>query len=234
VLEPVTKNSTWLLLEEAGRRLNLLQKAAAEIIGRGQIPVSARRSDVHIGLPEPVERLLAAAKSTFVSFGDNRISAVYDKTTDRSIFGARSNVELRSMRLDMDNLSHLRAIDFDLTFYVVRVNWPELVGALEAAGCPLVAPARSLLIDGGEPPLRSATDQKIHDAISAAYDQATLSRQKPPNVREVAKPAQAILRATGYDASKNRITNLAEDRRHAERRWPVGKRRTSESRGKSK
>jgi hypothetical protein len=89
-------------------------------------------------------------------------------------------------------------------------------------------------IDGEEASLRKASDEKIHEAVSAAYDQAVRSGQKPPNVKEVAKPAQAILRAWGYNASENRITDLAGDSRHNGRRLAVGKTWAREIRAKCK
>jgi hypothetical protein len=72
------------------------------------------------------------------------------------------------------------------------------------------------------PPPR-ASDSQIHKMIAATYDDAKVAGTKPPNVKQVAVPVQEKLREAGYEASQNRITHLAGDKRHDGCRRPPGK-----------
>jgi hypothetical protein len=69
--------SDWLPLSDVLDRLDIGEVSAArDIIGRGQIPVTAIRSDIPGGTnPERVETLLAQATQTQISFGTDRIAA---------------------------------------------------------------------------------------------------------------------------------------------------------------
>lgn len=84
--------------------------------------------------------------------------------------------------------------------------------------------------EGNAAPLKPAPDPEIHKAITNAYDSANETGQKPPNLKEIAAPVQAILRNSGYRASGNRIQQLAGDARHNRRRREPGKTVASEKR----
>ncbi len=66
--------------------------------------------------------------------------------------------------------------------------------------------------------LRAAPDPAIHKAITAAYDNAETASAKPPNLREIIEPVQAILREQGHKASGSRIQELADAPQHQGRR----------------
>jgi hypothetical protein len=80
--------------------------------------------------------------------------------------------------------------------------------------------------------LRSAPEPEIHKAITTAYDNAEATSAKPPNLREIKSPVQAILLNRGYKASGNQIQKLAEAPQHQRRRRQVGKTVASELRRK--
>lgn len=80
--------------------------------------------------------------------------------------------------------------------------------------------------------LRSAPEPEIHKAIKAAYDNAETASAKPPNLREIIKPVQAILCDQGYKASGSQIQKLAEAPQHQSRRRQAGKTVASEMRRK--
>jgi hypothetical protein len=78
--------------------------------------------------------------------------------------------------------------------------------------------------------LRKAPNREIHKAITAAYDQADAAGEKPPNLREIVPPVQAILRAQGYEASGRQIQESARGDPHNSRRRKAGKTVASERR----
>jgi hypothetical protein len=80
--------------------------------------------------------------------------------------------------------------------------------------------------------LRSAPEPEIHKAITAAYDHAETASAKPPNLREIIKPVQAILCDQGYKVSGSQIQKLAESPQHQIRRRQAGKTIASEMRRK--
>jgi hypothetical protein len=71
-------------------------------------------------------------------------------------------------------------------------------------------------------PLRPAAKSEIHRAIGEAYDAAAVSDDKPPNLKEIAAPVQAILCERGYQASGNQIQQFARDPCYAGRRRKAG------------
>jgi hypothetical protein len=134
----MASQSDWLLLnEEADRWLDTgTTEAAHNIIGRGQVPVTAIRSDIPGSTtPERVEMLLTKATRTRVSFWGDEITAHYSGEQDRrSILGPRSNLESAN---GVTWSYGYRAPDWTMGFRSVRVHWRELVKALEEAGCRL-------------------------------------------------------------------------------------------------
>jgi hypothetical protein len=125
------QSDDWLPLGEAFDRLDAgAALAAREIIGRGEVPIYALRSDLPGSTtPAPVRKLLAQASWTFIS-GDE-ISATYDgpKQDIRSILGPRSNLQSEVV---MSWTYGIAACT--VAFRSSRVHWPELVDALAAAG----------------------------------------------------------------------------------------------------
>ncbi len=79
-------------------------------------------------------------------------------------------------------------------------------------------------------PGRPAPRGPIHEAIEEAYGAAAAVGEKPPNVREIVAPVQAILRKAGYYASGIHIQQLASDVRHSGRRRKPGRTVASEER----
>src|SRR5262249_28876737 len=71
--------------------------------------------------------------------------------------------------------------------------------------------------------LRPAQDRAIADEIRRVYDKAHIKGTKPPNIREVAKPVQAILLKRGYKASERKIQEIADSPEFKQRRRPPGK-----------
>jgi hypothetical protein len=121
----MTLQSDWPLLSVVYDRIDAGGIAIANhIIGHGQVPITALRSDRDYGygdrFPERVEAVLAIADSTFVSFWDNEINASFDRETletDPTIFGSLCS-----------------RVSPEIRFFSVRVRQPELVDTLAAAG----------------------------------------------------------------------------------------------------
>jgi hypothetical protein len=97
---------------------------AKHIIGRGQVPITALRSDRKYGygarFPERVEAVLAIAMSTLILFWDNEIDASFDsktRETNPTIFGY-----------------YCSYVYPRICFSSVRVRQPELIDMLAAAG----------------------------------------------------------------------------------------------------
>ena len=104
--------SNWPFLSEAYDLLDGSDgsvAAAFDIIGQGQVPITAYRSDTPESmdrLPERVETLLAKARPCLVDFPRSDIFAFFDGQTERSM----------------------------VRFFSARVDWPKLVNALAAVG----------------------------------------------------------------------------------------------------
>lgn len=71
---------------------------------------------------------------------------------------------------------------------------------------------------------RNATKKEIHGAISAVYDLAESHRMKPPNLKEIAPPVLARLKAIKVTATVTRVMDLAGDATHRNRRRRQGAR----------
>jgi hypothetical protein len=80
-----------------------------------------------------------------------------------------------------------------------------------------------------DPPLKNAPVPLIGKAITAVYDEAAASGQKPPNIVELAPLVQAWLKAKGYSASKKQIRKVGNEEAFEARRRPPGKTLRSES-----
>jgi hypothetical protein len=128
----------WPLLSEAISRLDARAIAAAyDVIGRGQVPVTAVRDDTPGTTPEPVKALLAKATRALVDFSKNEITAYFDSRQDRAIFGPRSDLNMRQPWSELGELYPTRRDllgELKIGLYGVRVPWPALVEALAAAG----------------------------------------------------------------------------------------------------
>jgi len=78
--------------------------------------------------------------------------------------------------------------------------------------------------------LKPASKPMIEGEVRRVYDVADKEGKKPPNIREVAKPVQDLLRGNGYKASAKQIQEIAERPEFAKRRWPSGKTLKTEKR----
>jgi hypothetical protein len=74
-----------------------------------------------------------------------------------------------------------------------------------------------------EPTLKIASESKIDQAIGAEYDRAEREREKPPNLKEIAKQVQVTLRSEGFRASQHQIQGLAEADKYKKRRRLPGR-----------
>lgn len=82
------------------------------------------------------------------------------------------------------------------------------------------------------PQLKPASNQMIKSAVHREYERAERQGEKPPNIKEVRKPVQDHLRASGHDASLAKIQEIANEFKH--RRRPPGKTVSSEKRASRK
>lgn len=79
-------------------------------------------------------------------------------------------------------------------------------------------------VPAAAPELRRALDDKIHETISAVYNDAETRNMKPPNLKQIAAPVRKLLERAGLMATNTRIQSLAEDDRHKRRRRRTGAR----------
>ena len=107
-------------------------RAAMDIIGRGDVPVTAFRSDIPDGTTRGrIDALLTKATRTIVDCVGDEITAYFNSRQDREIFGPRSRFN------DTGPRPMFYAPSGDnpaITFRAVLVRWPALVQALAAAG----------------------------------------------------------------------------------------------------
>jgi hypothetical protein len=80
------------------------------------------------------------------------------------------------------------------------------------------------------PQPKLASEQTIESAVRREYERAERQDEKPPNIKEVTKPVQAQLQASGYYASAAKIQKIAERPEFKKRRRPPGKTLKSEKR----
>ena len=202
------------------------------IFNRGRERFSGTRSDRPFGPPDRIEEPLAKAERRRFCFWDNSIYATYD-TAGRGprTWGPGSD----------------REISGSITFRDVRVHWLKHVELLQEAGFQLGSqrPIRESKAarerqtrgrDTSEPDAatptepRKATEPDIDLAIRAVYDQAERDGEKPPNIKELIKPVQAKLAATGLKASGLMIMRVGNEPQHKKRRWEQGRTKKKKSR----
>jgi hypothetical protein len=75
-----------------------------------------------------------------------------------------------------------------------------------------------------QPVPRKTLDDLIDIEITAVYDDAEKAGEKPPNIKELANIVFLRLEAKGFHTTKVRIMDLGDDKKHASRRRPIGKR----------
>jgi hypothetical protein len=115
------------------------------------------------------------------------------------------------------------------------IKWNYLTGDfiskswLSDAGNP-VNPEEGETRHDGSDGSQMAPPAIIDTEISDAYSTAERSRQKPPNVKEIAKVVQDRLRTKGYQASLAQIQELADAEKHKRRRRKPGATVASENR----
>ena len=131
------------------------------------------------------------------------------------------------------NPVHLRQSDYteiEVCFEDIHRIWPmalaldpnQVIAATSMQGAAILAPIEILDPDGADDRLRSANDRTVHQAIKVVYDSAEAAGKKPPNLKEIAAPVQASLRAIGYISSGRQIQKLAEAPQHKARRRRPG------------
>lgn len=85
-------------------------------------------------------------------------------------------------------------------------------------------PRESVVVAGGDTaPLKTASKNKIHECITAIYDEAEAAGRKPPNINECGAVVQKRLRDSGFEASQLCIKALADEPQYKSRRGRVGK-----------
>jgi hypothetical protein len=72
------------------------------------------------------------------------------------------------------------------------------------------------------PTLTRASESKINATIKVEYDKAKSANERPPNVKEIARRVQGILRLQRLNASLNRIQELAGAEEFRKLRWKPG------------
>jgi hypothetical protein len=148
-------------------------EAFREIIGYGKVPVRAVRDDCEVSIiavrddgsiiPEPVEKLLAAASHTIVYPSVDQIVAYFSSCADRTIFGPRS--DLFTMARD------------HVCFSNVEVHLPALVKPLEAIG--FLAGA---LLDSAPAPVEPGPLEPVgsaRPAIAEPAEQMRVTSRRP-------------------------------------------------------
>ena len=82
----------------------------------------------------------------------------------------------------------------------------------------------ALGIQADTEPLRPASGERIHWAISRVYSHAKACGMKPPNLIEIARPVRQLLEREGLTATASRIQHFANEPRYQEQRLRPGPR----------
>jgi hypothetical protein len=250
----MSDETPWLPLKEAAARCErsgIWSHALNDILGSGRVPVRGKRSGY---AADPIEELLRrvsrppAPRDPFDRLAGVEWSLAGGPASRVSFWPALNQITLRP---DARHLREDRQLAAELgdqfagqitdillppvTFTDVVVHWPKLVEEVQAAGYKISL--QSGVTSGrrrqrrNAAPLRRAPDSEIHKAIAEAYDSEETAGAKPSNLKQIAAPVKAILRKRGYEASGNRIQELAGDTRHVGRRRKRGVTVASEKRG---
>src|SRR5262245_45484500 len=119
-------------------------------------------------------------------------------------------------------------------FHAMKLNRDEFFRLIAVRGLPYPTFWKRTNDAATSLKLKPASEPMIEDKVGRVYDIADKEGKKPPNIREVAKPAQDLLRGDGYKASAKQIQEIAERPEFAKRRRSTGKTLKSEKRPRSK
>jgi hypothetical protein len=145
-------------------------------------------------------------------FLERFVAAVHDgRYSVRGVpHGGAAVVDIDPMLITVETLKRIKGDQWELagaTWHAVRVI---------ASASPGPEPGKA------SPELRPASLADIHAAIAAEYADCEKAGRKPPNVKEIGKPAQDRLRAQALYASANHIQTLAADKQYAALRLKPG------------
>ena len=115
-------------------------------------------------------------------------------------------------------------------FHAMKVNSDEFFRLIAVRRLPYPTFWKRTNDDAPSLDLKPASKPMIEGEVRRVYDVADKEGKKPPNIREVAKPVQDLLRGNGYKTSAKQIQEIAEHPEFAKRRWPPGKTLKTEKR----
>ena len=115
-------------------------------------------------------------------------------------------------------------------FHAMKVNSDEFFRLIAVRRLPYPTFWKRTNDDAPSLDLKPASKPMIEGEVRRVYDVADKEGKKPPNIREVAKPVQDLLRGNGYKTSAKQIQEIAERPEFAKRRWPPGKTLKTEKR----
>ena len=119
-------------------------------------------------------------------------------------------------------------------FHAMKLNRDEFFRLIAVRGLPYPTFWKRTNDDAASLNLKPASKPMIESEVRRVYDIVDKEGRKPPNIREVAKPAQDLLRGDGYKASAKQIQEIAERPEFAKRRRSTGKTLKSEKRPRSR
>ena len=108
-------------------------------------------------------------------------------------------------------------------FHAMKLNSDEFFRLIAVRRLPYPTFWKRTNDDATSLNLKPAWKPMIESEVRRVYDIADKEGKKPPNIREVAKPVQDLLRGNGYKASAKQIQEIAERPKFAKRRRPPGK-----------
>jgi hypothetical protein len=115
-------------------------------------------------------------------------------------------------------------------FHAMKLNSDEFFRLIAVRRLPYPTFWKRTNDDAPSLNLKPASKPMIESEVRRVYDIADKEGKKPPNIREVAKPVQDLLRGNGYKTSAKQIQEIAERPEFAKRRWPPGKTLKTEKR----
>src|SRR5262249_38403493 len=124
------------------------------------------------------------------------------------------------------SLSHYP--EWSPVFYAMKLNRDEFFRFIAVRGLPYPTFWKRANDDAASLNLKSASKPMIENEVRRVYDIADKEGKKPPNIKEVAKPVQDLLRGNGYKASAAQIQKIAQRPEFAKRRRSPGKTLKSE------
>jgi hypothetical protein len=153
---------------------------------------------------------------------------IFVPSEDADTWSQASRIHALQMLAEKPSLEHYP--EWSPGFHAMKLTSDEFFRWIAVRGFPSPTFWKRTNDDATSLTLKSASERRMIDAVRRVYDIADKEGKKPPNIREVAKPVQDLLRGDRYKASAKQIQEIAERPEFKKRRRAPGKTLKSEKR----